>query len=153
MKVPRVTKQTPPGLWRYRHPQTGRLFSGGYSLSRICAMVREYNQANSLPDIPNLDQEIIAYICNEEPDYCVSTEPPTLAEKAKTFTRAMVEWASYGFPVVDQAVLEERRATCAACPYWRGEEMFGYGACGKCGCSGLKLFLPTQKCPDGRWKV
>jgi len=153
MKVPRDIKQTPPGTWRYRHPQTGVLFKGGYGIGRIAAMVRDYNSANGLPDIIGLEDKIIEYICQEEPDYCVSTEPPTWAEKAKNFSKAAVDWVASGFVNVTHEQYEERKAICLACPYWRGQDMMGYGACGKCGCSGLKLFLPSQSCPDGRWKA
>lgn len=116
-------------------------------------MVRDYNKANNLPDIIGLEQKIIDYICQEEPDYCASTEPPTMAEKARNFSRAMVDWVANGFKVITHEQFEERQSICNQCPYWRGESMLGYGSCAKCGCSGLKLYLPSQSCPDGRWKA
>lgn len=151
MLIPRDIRQTPYNLWRYVHPVSGVKFSGHYSLSSLMSMVLEYNSNNGFPPIENLDQKIIDYICKEDPNYCVSTEPPTLAERARSFAIAASEWVASGFKHVTHEQFEERKSICNKCPYWKGDSAFGYGGCGKCGCSALKLYLPSQKCPDGRW--
>jgi len=151
MMVPKDIHSGPPGLWRYTHPITGVKFGGAFSLGRMVAMVEDYNKANNIDPIVGLYQKIIDYMCEQEPDWCMSTEPPTLAQRLKTFSQAAVDWAANGFKNVPHDVFEARKSICLQCHYWKGEMAFGYGGCGKCGCSGLKLFLPTQKCPDGRW--
>ena len=151
MIVPKDINSGPPGLWRYTHPVTGVTFGGAFSLGRIVAMVEDYNRANNLEPIVGLPQKITDYMCNEVPDWCESTEPPTLAQRLASFSQAAVDWAKNGFSNVTHEQFEARKAICLKCHYWKGEMAFGYGGCGKCGCSGLKLFLPTQKCPDGRW--
>ena len=114
-------------------------------------MVEEYNANNGFPPITDLKQKIIEYICSKDPSFCNNTEPPSFAERAKSFAFAAKEWVESGFKHVTHEQFEERKSICAQCPYWRGDSAFGYGSCGKCGCSGLKLYLPSQKCPDGRW--
>lgn len=153
MLTPRDINHTPPNMWRYRHPTTGYLIEGAYSMSRLYAMVKDYCKANNLPDIPNLERELVAYICNAEPTYCESTEPPSYAQRAKTFARAMTDWMAGGLKSVTHEQYEQRLEICKICPYWRGQGALGFGSCGKCGCSGLKLYLPTQACPDGRWNA
>ena len=152
MVTPRNISQTPPGMWRYVHPTTGRLFSGAYSIARIMAMVDEYNRSNGLPAIVGLHQKIIEYICEQEPEYCISDKPPTPMQKARNFAQAAAQWVSSGFKHVTQVQFESRKAICESCPYWVNEMTFGYGGCKACGCSGLKLFLPSQRCPKGKWE-
>lgn len=151
MMVPKNIDSTPPGMWRFTHPVTGVTFGGAFSITRMMAMVEEYNRANNFDRIDNLYQKIIDYMCENEPDWCESTEPPTFAQRLRSFTQAAVDWAANGFTNVPHEVFESRKSICLKCPYWKGESAFGYGGCGKCGCTALKLFLPTQKCPDGRW--
>lgn len=153
MLAPRDVNQTPPNLWRYKHPTTGVVLGYAHSLGRVYAIVKDYCKANDLPDIPNLEREIIQYICHEEPSYCVSTTPPTFAQRAATFMGAARDWVASGFKSITHEQYEERLGICEACPYWKGSAALGLGACGKCGCSGLKLYLPSQVCPDGRWKA
>lgn len=152
MMVPKDINQTPPGTWKYTHPTTGTVISGAYSLGRIISMVREYDQANGFETPRDIAQLIVEQTCERSPEYCVNTEPPTYAQRAVSFARAATDWLASGFKSVPHDVFESRKQICLQCPYWRGESMMGYGSCGKCGCSALKLFLPNQKCPDNRWK-
>lgn len=153
MMVPKDSRVTPPGLWRYVHPTTGVKFSGHFSISSLVDAVKKYNKANNLDEIVGLPDLIVAYICQEVPTYCESTEPPTWAEKAMNFASAARDWVSSGFRHVTHEQYEIRKEICLKCPYWAGSMAMGYGGCSKCGCSGLKLFLPSQRCPDGRWSA
>ena len=155
MVAPKDINQTPPGLWRWVHPQSGYKFGGAHGLGRLLVMIREYNQANGYTDPLKLDHLVIQYMCEQEPDWCVSSEPPTLKQRAQSFARAAVDWVSSGFKVVPNEEYERRLEICHGCHYFRGVNITGFGACAKCGCSGLKLFLPTQSCPDNppRWKA
>lgn len=155
MKTPKDISQTPPGMWRYQHPVTGHMFTGGFSVSRIHSMVFEYNKSNNLAPIPDLPSKITAYMCEQEPSWCISTEPPTPAEKARNFIAAAKNWAASGFKHVTQEQYEARKAICDRCPYWHGEQLFGLGACQRCGCSHLALYLSSKSCPDNppRWNA
>ncbi len=78
---------------------------------------------------------------------------PTLLELAKNFTGAMKAWEKTGFKVVKQAEYEHRHAVCQACQYWLPDARLGLGKCKKCGCSRVKLWLISSRCPDKppRW--
>jgi hypothetical protein len=78
---------------------------------------------------------------------------PSTAELAANFAGAMSTWAQAGFKVVEREVYEKRNAICSACEYWLPHGHLGLGKCRKCGCSRVKLWLATSKCPDSppRW--
>lgn len=151
MIVPKNINLTPHGTWKYTHPISGKVITGEYSFGGIVGAVRQYDKANGYETPKDIAQLIIEQVCANQPDYCTNTEPPTYSERAKSFARAATDWLSSGFKSVPHDVFETRKKICMDCPYWRGESMLGYGSCGKCGCSALKLFLPNQKCPDNRW--
>lgn len=44
-----------------------------------------------------------------------------------------------------------RRAICLPCENWDASAYRGLGKCRRCGCSGFKLDLATEKCPLGKW--
>lgn len=67
---------------------------------------------------------------------------------------AMVNWAKIGFKLSSQEVLENRQLICQSCPEWEGLTGGSYlsGRCRRCGCSGVKLALPSERCPMGKWE-
>lgn len=81
---------------------------------------------------------------------------PPLLEQAGHFLGAVgrvVAAAVHGEAIlVADEVLEERRDICMGCEF-NGERTNGGIRCMKCGCSGLKLELATEACPDDppRW--
>jgi hypothetical protein len=80
---------------------------------------------------------------------------PKLTELAHRAGRAFLAWAKAGFPVADERTIKHRRAACLNCQWWNGEARGGLGKCAhaKCGCTKLKWWLATEKCPDGRWRL
>ena len=70
---------------------------------------------------------------------------PTLTDLLANFTGAMARWASSGFPLVTKETFDARFATCSACEHWAGK------TCRKCGCTKLKLWLATERCPLDKW--
>ena len=78
---------------------------------------------------------------------------PTLSELAANFTGAIAGWAQAGFKVVERGEFERRHAVCLACEFWQPDALLGTGKCRKCGCSKVKLWLATSRCPDRppRW--
>lgn len=44
-----------------------------------------------------------------------------------------------------------RAAACAGCEFWDAAARGGLGKCRVCGCTQLKLWLATERCPKGRW--
>lgn len=70
---------------------------------------------------------------------------PTGVELIRNFGAAVGRWAAAGFEVTGQDEYARRRVACDACADWVG------GRCRRCGCTGLKLWLATERCPAGRW--
>lgn len=150
MKVIKDINWVPPGGWQYVHPETKTLFAS-HSINVLTDKVRAFNQTNNYPNQLNLEQAIVDGVCDRCPECCHDTEPPSLLDLAKRFTREAYQWAQSGFEVTDENLFASRQATCNTCPKWRGEAAFGYGRCGACGCTGLKLFMKSSHCPDGKW--
>lgn len=81
-------------------------------------------------------------------------EEPTVAELATNFTVAVAKWAASGFKVVDGATYAARSAACAGCEHWSDTARLGLGKCSApgCGCTRLKRWLATERCPLGKWR-
>jgi len=83
---------------------------------------------------------------------CPGLDPDvTPPEMAKNFTQAVSRFVSNGMPVVSRETFEKRHAACLACPKWDAKARMGMGKCRKCGCTKLKLWLETEKCPLLKW--
>lgn len=147
-KTPNVVP--PGGGWIWNHPETGDQIYGG-SADMLISNAREYCRRNHLPIGLNFEQNIIDSVCARLPDICSDTEPPTPMEMAAKFARAAVTWVANGATVVSPEQFQQRLDTCRACERWNGEAFFGLGRCGKCGCSGVKLYMDTEKCPLSKW--
>jgi len=78
---------------------------------------------------------------------------PTVAELASNFSAALARWASSGFAVVTREQHAERMSACSSCEHWRPRERLGLGVCRApgCGCTRLKHWLATERCPLGLW--
>jgi hypothetical protein len=82
---------------------------------------------------------------------------PTLPELARNFLAATAAWAKAGFPVRTEAEAARILAICKgsadglqpACPEWLGDALIP--RCRKCGCTTLKPWLATEKCPLQKW--
>ena len=73
---------------------------------------------------------------------------PTISEMSKSLASSMVGWAKAGFALASDEVKDERLSICRGCEFWKEGK---YGRCMKCGCSGIKLWLASEKCPIGKW--
>lgn len=147
--------ETPPGGWKWEHPETKHAFSAG-SINALAGQVRAYCRANQFPIPVQLEQRLEDDNCERceamgELDLCEHEGPPTVLEMGRRFVRSMTEWASSGFKVVAQGDFYRRLDICEGCSMWNGESAFGLGRCGKCGCTSVKLYLATEKCPLKKW--
>lgn len=71
---------------------------------------------------------------------------PGISEMVGNFAKAIGEWAGKGFPVVSNEQFTSRYDVCRACENWTGYR------CKICGCTKMKLWLETEKCPERRWE-
>lgn len=80
-------------------------------------------------------------------------EEPSVLEMAANLGSALATWASAGFPVATAEQAAAHGAICAACEKWQPGARLGLGKCTskKCGCTKLKWWLKTSKCPEGKW--
>jgi hypothetical protein len=77
-----------------------------------------------------------------------SVQPPDIITQARNFTAAMAKWATVdGLSVVPDEIVTKRKEICDKCPHWNPDCYTGTGQCNICGCSGLKLYIPSSKCP------
>jgi len=153
--------EMPPGGWRWVHPETGhRLFA--QTADGLLSAARAFLGNNQYPIPMDLDQRIWQWM-NEDIQkdmekrglppfqFLHNTEPPSLLDRARSFAAAAKEWIRAGMPVATSDQVEARLQTCRMCGYWSGESAPFHTACRKCGCAGIKLWMTTSKCPDGRW--
>jgi hypothetical protein len=73
--------------------------------------------------------------------------PPLSTAKASSVVRSAVRWIAHGLHVAPEALQWERSCVCALCPAWDA----GRRRCNECGCTSLKHWLATERCPLGRW--
>jgi hypothetical protein len=78
---------------------------------------------------------------------------PTMGDMAKNLFDSLARWARNGFPVATEKQINKRKMECLNCPYWDGKARNGLGKCmhQKCGCTMVKWWIATEKCPDGKW--
>ena len=158
-----IDNSKPPngGRYRYKDPETGIELFHPY-ISSLKTMAAKHRRANNLPIPTNWNQFFETNICtNTATAECEPEEKSArgVFALAKKFTEEMVKWSKSGFDVVSKEVLQYRYDICQGniekaidpCQYWGGGRMFGYGKCGKCGCSALALYVATKECPAGKW--
>jgi len=149
--------EVPPGGWRWMHPETGTMIYGG-NFDVLIGNIRLFLRNNNFPPIRDLEQMVLEWLDEDiqrkaaakglPPVSFIKTEaPPSLAQQARTFAYSMAQWVKAGMKVVPQEILAQRRGLCEACSYWQGDSAYGMGRCRKCGCSGVKLYLVSTRCP------
>ena len=142
------------GFWVWKCPETGFLVRHG-NYPGIRKAVKDYLRANNYPIGSNFYEELAENLCRQAlPGVCEEFIPPTIWEKMSSASQALFQAAKqWRAPVVSAEVLMERRAICSACSYYGGSTSILRVACSKCGCSGLKLFLPGSVCPlpEPKW--
>lgn len=141
------------GYWKYTQPESGAHFESPY-LDQLKSKVRAHRIAMSYPIGSNFDKEMESSLCARHPTSCHEINPfspPDIVDQAVSFVSTFAVWAREGLPVVTRDKYLERRTICMGCDYWAGDRGLGFGRCGKCGCSALKLFLGSVACPIGKW--
>ena len=81
----------------------------------------------------------------------VTTIMPNGFDMIRNFGTSIAAWATSGFLIADKETFTRRLAICEACPFWNPRARFALGKCEKCGCTKLKHWLATERCPDKRW--
>ena len=75
-----------------------------------------------------------------------NTQSPGFLRMALTATEAMAKFVGSGLKTVSMHTHEQRQKTCASCEHHTGVR------CRLCGCfTSLKVRLPHERCPVGKW--
>jgi hypothetical protein len=116
-----------------------------------------------LPIPYNWDEWFDEQLCKATPSACyevpdVPKEPgKNWAELAVQFTASLGWWILNGAPLVSWEGFKKRHTQCAGdentprCPEFSTFAGTGLAKCGKCGCSTVKLFMETERCPLNKW--
>jgi len=56
-----------------------------------------------------------------------------------------------GFKTIENEEKNNRQSICERCKFWEKKAYMNLGKCKKCGCSGIKLWMASSKCPLGKW--
>src|SRR5260370_29940520 len=122
-------------------------------------MLQAGNVIGSELEIP---PEICARIHTDYPRLPVTEaaqlETPSLPDLASNFLAAIASWVAAGFPLRTEAEASRILTVCKgsadglqpACPEWLGDAIVP--RCRKCGCTALKPWLATEKCPLQKWQ-
>jgi hypothetical protein len=80
---------------------------------------------------------------------------PTALQMAETAAIAAAQWIAGGMEVADETTRMQRQIICSTCELWDAAARFGLGKCKHphCGCTKVKQWLATEKCPLGKWSV
>ena len=143
----------PGGGWVYIQPESGMAFKHP-DLMRVKAMVKAHRLANNYPIGTNFEKEIEDAICTSNPELCTDATPLselTFLQRVSKFAVASITWVASGFKVVNASQYNDRLNICQSCDRWQGEKVFGLGVCGSCGCTGIKLYAASEKCPLNKW--
>jgi hypothetical protein len=122
----------PPGMWKYRVPETGQEFTNLPSLESVIDAVWQHYRANgySVPSREELTNRIEEYVCQRVPAYCGDPEAIAKEETERgvpkdlrlTFhtvvngIKTLGKWIGSGRQFVEQAQADKRAATCIECP-------------------------------------
>lgn len=80
-------------------------------------------------------------------------QEPSFTQEVANLGAALATWAKAGFPLANDAQIAQRRELCSPCEFWKAEVRQGMGKCShsKCGCTKIKWWLKTSKCPINKW--
>ena len=152
-KIRDIFVKAPLGFWGI-DPNTGTRIDGN-SYKVLKSKWKAHRAENNLP-WQEVEQYMQDQICaREEGDYCVDSETglpsPSLMAMAGSAIKSATVWMLHGAPIAAREEVERRSAICLQCPHFDKYGYNGHGKCTKCGCSGLKLAMETEECPDHRW--
>jgi hypothetical protein len=143
------------GYYYYVDPDSGAQFKHPY-YAELFNMATKHRTVNNFKLGDDWELVFSDIVCSSTPSaVCADSYSQDTLSKMTRFGKALLNWAKQGFPVCTEEQLAERRAVCESCIHFGGAKEILKVGCKKCGCSGLKLALSSERCPDNppRWKA
>lgn len=143
----------PGGTWLWKCPETNLLVKHT-NIQGLRKAVLAYLRANNFPVSSQFEESFEQNICEQLPGACIDWSPPSVVDKMTSAGKALWQIVRRGNKlVVTEEVLAYRRQQCEQCNFYGGSTSPIKVACKKCGCSGLKLWLQSSRCPheNPRW--
>lgn len=151
------------GYCRYKDPDAG--FEVKHPYYDFCKGMAKQGRVERGLAIPfDWDAFFDEQFCKATPQACVDVPDapretgPSWTRLAIQFGASMMGWAKSGFRVVSWEGFKRRYEQCTGdgvsvprCVHFNRFAGTGVTRCGKCGCTSLKLFLASEKCPIGKW--
>jgi hypothetical protein len=105
-----------------------------------------YLCSEEYPDRETWRREMVKMATGEAPPPAY----PPVATMAGNLFRSARDWARSGFKLAPKAVRAERLAICESCPKWDSHQH----RCTVCGCTSLKFWAASSRCPlpDPKWR-
>lgn len=146
------TATVPPGgYFVYIDKDSGHRIAHPY-YTELKKRAKSHRAANEYPIGSNWNDEFDTNVAENTPTaHSVEYKPPTIVERMSSAGKALYKAALSGFKVVTDEVFMQRKAECESCAFYGGETGVLRIACKKCGCSGIKLHWPSERCPIGKW--
>lgn len=152
----------PGGICRYKDPDAGFIVSHPY-YDQVKAQAKDGRNKRGLQIPFNWDAFFDEQFCKATPTACVEVPDapvetsPNWAQLAISFGTSIFRWVASGGGVVPWETFKQRYRQCTGdadlprCPKFTTFRGTGITKCGSCGCSSLKLWLPSERCPIGKW--
>lgn len=78
----------------------------------------------------------------------MKNEKPSISDQASGLIKSTIDWATKDkFNTVSPEIFSKRKEICLNCDKWDKNGFNGIGNCKVCGCSVVKLYIPSAKCP------
>lgn len=142
----------PKNPWRYVNVEDSHAIEDVY-FNRLLGKVKEYRHANNYPIGGQFDEQFEENICanSKNEQRCTEFTPPTLLQRASTFSMALWHFARSGFAVASEEEVARRMSICEQCNQFNGWRSVIHASCKACGCSKLKLAIQDVHCPLSKW--
>ncbi len=149
------TKVPAGGQFVYVDPDSGLRIEHPF-FAQLMENARKHREVNNFPIGLEWRHQFETNVCQNTPvpGLCVDIELPSMLARAGHLMKAVSDFALSGFKTCTYEQVAERQSICEGCPHWGGAAGgLVFIACGKCGCTRIKLALATEKCPKDKWPV
>lgn len=151
MKIRDIFMGWPGGFWVIDPDTQFKVESTNYKVLKSKWIA--HRKANDLP-FNQVEDWIHDQMCSHDPGgYCTDGTFPrsSVPQMIKSTLVAGAQFVASGGKMATEEVVKQRTEICNSCQFWDSYALGGTGRCNVCGCSKIKLHLPNENCPKGKW--